>query len=116
MWVIEIFRCFQSFVSEHDAFHDVLLKCVIFECKDDISECDLIYISEDCSIEISKITKETWNESILIIFAKCRHGKSGAIINFIDSEDKLKFELNQKEALRRGFKITDDLKSQAILI
>lgn len=110
------FHNFQSYAADHGAIHDVPVEVRYFDCTDDIDECDLIYISEDCSIELSKITRKTRRECILIVSAKDGHGKPGAVINFVDSDGKLKFELDQKQARERGLKVTDDLKSLAILI
>jgi len=111
------FDSFRSYaVTHHSIWHDNPVEVRYFECTDDLRDCDLIYVSEDCSIEISKIVEETRDESILIVSGKSGYAKAGSIINFVDLGDKLKFELNLNEAQHRGLLISDSLKNLAILI
>ncbi len=107
---------FQSAVLEYNRMTNRPVEVRYFNCTDDINSCDLIYISRDCSIDINKIIKKTKNEPIVIISGKEGYGKAGSLINFVDYKGKLKFELNQKQAERRGFVVSDDLKKLAILI
>jgi len=87
-----------------------------FECTDNINECDLIYISEDCSLNIKSIVDETIDDSILIISGKEGYGAAGSIINFVDKQGKIGIELNQNQAKERGLILSGTLKSLAILI
>lgn len=110
------FNYFQSFASKHHLFKNHPIEVRYFACTDKIDECDLIYISEDCTVEIDKIVRKTRNEPILIVSGKDGYGSSGSVINFLDVQGKIKFELNQEQARQRGLKVSDDLKKIAILI
>ena len=110
------FKYFQSFASQHNQIKRHPIEVRYYACTDKIDECDLIYISEDCTIEIDRIVKKTRNEPILIVSGQQGYGSSGSVINFVDVEGKIRFELNQEQARQRGLKVSDELKKLAILI
>ena len=113
-------------MKDFESFQDLALKkstdqnCPIevryYDCTNAIDECHLLYISEECKIEIDKIVKRTKKEPVLIVSAKNGYGALGSIINFIELDGKLKIELNQAQAERRGLRVSDKLKSIAIVI
>jgi hypothetical protein len=107
---------FQTATLDGKLYNGYLVEVRYYNCTDDINSCDLIYISRDCKIDINRIIRKTRNESILIITGKEGYGDAGAIINFVDSGDKLSFELNQKQVKKRGLSVSDDLKSLATVI
>ena len=53
---------------------------------------------------------------MLIVSGKKGYGKSGSVINFVEMEGKLKFELNQSQATKRGLQVSEKLVNLAILI
>ncbi len=110
------FRYFQSIDFTVDKISDGPVEIRYFECTDNIDQCDLIYISEDCSLNIKSIVNQTIDDPILIISGKEGYGAAGSVINFIDKQGKISFELNQSQAQERGLIISDTLKSLAILI
>lgn len=110
------FESFQQLAQLRGRLKDNLIEVRYFRCTDNIDNCDLLYISEECTIDIKKIVKKTKKESILIVSGKNGYGKSGSIINFVESEGKLKIELNQEQAQERGLVILDNLMEISILI
>lgn len=110
------FETFQKLAFEKRVFHNYPIEVRYFERVNAIDECHLLYVSEECSIQIQKIIKKKKNKPILIISGKKGYGKSGSIINFIEIEGKLKFELNQSQANKRGLQVSDKLLNLAILI
>ena len=110
------FQHFLQLAAQRNQIKDAPVEVRFYACTDKIDECDLIYISEDCKIEIDKIVKKTRNEPILIVSGKDGYGQSGAVINFVEQEGKIKFELNQDQAEQRGLKVSDELKKIAVLI
>lgn len=113
-------------VKDFESFQDLALKnstdqnCPIevryFDCTQALDECHLLYISEECKIKINKIVKKTKKEPVLIVSGKNGYGALGSIINFIELDGKLKIELNQAQAEKRRLRVSDKLKSIAILI
>lgn len=110
------YKSFQKIAIEEAGFSEILIEVRYFDCMDEIEECNLIYISEECKIGIKKIIKKINDSSTLIVTGKAGYGEAGSIINFLDSEGKIKFELNQEEASKRGLRISDKLKALSIVI
>lgn len=81
-----------------------------------ISKCNIIYIPEDQSDEFEDIKEKLEGTSTLIITEKAGLGGKGACINFVEINDRLKFELNEDAISKANIQISDMLKSLAILI
>ncbi len=110
------FESFQKLAIDKHELKDNPIEVRYFDCADAIDECHLLYISEECEIEIEKIVKKTKSEPILIVSDQQGYGALGSIINFIESEGKLKIELNEAQALKRGLQVSDQLKNLAVII
>ena len=65
---------------------------------------------------MERIVKKTKNDPILIVSGKEGYGELGAVINCVDNNGKLKFELNQNQAHKRGLQVSDKLIDLAIVI
>jgi hypothetical protein len=112
----EDFKFFQSNAISQEFFGDQPVEIRYYECTDKLEECDLIYISKDCRIGVENIVKKTRKKPILIISGNDGDGMAGAVINFIDKQGKVKFELNESQAAQRGLMVSEELKALAILI
>ena len=110
------FQSFQKLALKKRGFHNNPIEVRYYECTDAIADCHLLYISEECKIDMEQIVKKTKNDPILIVSGKEGYGELGAVINFVESEGKLKFELNQNQAEKRGLEVSDKLKDIAIII
>jgi len=112
----EDFRAFQQMALEKGEFQNHPIEVRYFECTDEVEACNLIYISEKCEVDVNKLIRKTKNEPILLISGEKGYGESGVVINFVDTDGKLKFELNQQQANKRGLQVSDGLIDLAILI
>lgn len=112
----EDFRFFQANAINQAYFVNQPVEIRYFECTDKLDECDLIYISQDCRLGVDNIVKKTRKKPILIISGNDGYGMAGAIINFIDKQGKVKFELNESQAAQRGLMVSEELKALAKLI
>ena len=110
------FLSFQEFALEKKEIQGRPIEVRYYSCTNEINDCDMIYISEDCRIDIDKIIKKTKREPVLLISGKDGYGQMGSVVNFIEQNDKLRIELNEKQAIKRGLTISDKLRSIAILI
>ncbi len=110
------YQSFQKFALEKGEIQGRPIEVRYFECTAEISDCHIVYISEECKIDINDIVKKTKKEPVLLISGKDGYGRMGSVINFVDREDKLRIELNEKQAMKRGLKISNGLKALAILI
>ncbi|MCK5467677.1 MAG: YfiR family protein [Cyclobacteriaceae bacterium] len=113
---VKDFETFQKLAMEKRRSNSNPIEVRYFELTDSIDECHLLYVSEECKIQIEKIIEKTKKEPILIVSGEKGYGKSGSVINFVEIEGKLKFELNQDQANKRGLQVSDKLKMLAILI
>jgi hypothetical protein len=75
----------------------------------------MIVSDKDCD-NIDAIAAHTNGKPVLIITDKPGMGGKGAVINFVEQEGKIKFELNQSQAEKRGLKVSGSLTQLAILI
>jgi hypothetical protein len=112
----EDFRAFQQLAVEKGEFQGHPIEVRYFECSEEVEECHMIYISEKCEVDVNRLIKRTKNDPILIISGEKGYGESGSVINFVDMDGKLKLELNQQQASKRGLQISDGLIDLAILI
>ncbi|MCG8310300.1 MAG: YfiR family protein [Cytophagales bacterium] len=110
------FKCFQLLAAEKEAIHNFPIEVRYYECAETMDDCNLLYVSEACKIEMSEIIMKTKDEPILIVSGKAGYGKLGSIINFVDYDGKLTIELNQNQADKRGLRVSDKLKNLATVI
>ena len=93
----------------------------VFEVKkynsvDEVDECNILFVSSDAVDILGQIDSKTSSKPILIITDTPGMAKRGSIINFIEQNGKIKFELNQQKANSRNLVVSGSLASLAILI
>lgn len=81
----------------------------------EIGDCQILYIPREQSEELAKFNSIPQQKSILVVTDKPGMIKEGSVINFVDIDGKIRFELNQSNAQSRGLKIAASLLSLAIL-
>ncbi|MCK5705343.1 MAG: YfiR family protein [Cyclobacteriaceae bacterium] len=113
---VKDFESFQELALKKGRSQNYPIEVRYFDCLEAIDECHLLYVSEEFKIQIEKIVKRTKKEPVLIVSAKNGYGASGSIINFVESDGKLKIEFNKAQAERRGLQVSDKLKNIAIVI
>lgn len=110
------YQYFQGVVPNYE-INNRLVEVRYFNCTDNIDECDLIYLSETCNIEIGKVIEKTKNSPILVVSSRNGYGHCGSVINFVETTDgRIQIELNQQQARQRGLVFSTQLKEMAILI
>ena len=75
----------------------------------DIGKANILFIPDYQGYLIKDALKATDQTATLVIAEMEGLGKKGGIVNFIKVDEKLKFELNLKEAERRGLKVPEKL-------
>ena len=81
-----------------------------------ITKCNMIYIPAERSSQFEAVQKKLSGTSTLIITEKPGLGGKGAAVNFVEINDRLKFELNQAAISKARIQVSDMLKSLAIII
>jgi hypothetical protein len=92
------------------------LEVVKYENLGDIAECNILFISEDTIESLAEADSATEGSSVLIITDTPGMATKGPIINFIEQDGKIKFELNESKAAERKLIVSSSLTSLAILI
>lgn len=86
---------------------------------DDLNEigfCNILFVSQSYTNPIEAVISKFSNKNVLIITEQIGYGAKGAHINFLISENKLKFEVNLNAAKRSGLKCSSQLLGHAIII
>jgi hypothetical protein len=81
-----------------------------------IGSCQVLFVSRNYSPGIEDVVSKIGNKPILIVAEQPDACKKGAYINFIISEEKLKFEINLQAATKAGLHISSQLLQHAILV
>jgi len=81
-----------------------------------IKDCQILFISYSEKHNIAAILNKTDRLPILTIADQKNAAQSGVIINFIVEDKKVRFEINNREALKAGIKIRSDLLNLAMKI
>ncbi len=94
-------------------FQNVVIK--EFKSVEDIVDCQVVYISSNVNFSknASAILDKVNGNSTLIITESEGATKTGAMINFVIREDKLKFEIHKENAAKFGLQISSKLESMS---
>jgi len=83
---------------------------------EDIQNCQLLFVPENCPIPIETITAKFAKRPVLIVTEREGLAEKGAHINFILSETKLKFEFNLNAIDDTGIRVSSNLLKHAIIV
>jgi len=75
---------------------------------------NIIYFSPDIIKPVSTAAAKYKNKGALVVAESAGACKSGASINFVTLESRLKFEYNKSAAVKAGLKANDDIKGLAV--
>lgn len=90
------------------------IKVKVFSSVDEVTDCHVIYISPGKTNQISQLSSKIKREGTLIV-SDNRGGISlGAGINFIISDDKLKYEISKNHIEQQGMKVSSNLLKMGI--
>lgn len=92
------------------------LNVVKINSLDELSNCHVLFIPERQSNKLDEVNEKTQGKNILVVTEKNGMAAQGAVINFIEEGGKLKFELNQEQAEKRGLKVSGSLISLAKIL
>jgi hypothetical protein len=82
----------------------------------DISFCNILFVSKNYNNPIESVIAKFSDKNVLIITEQIGYGVKGADINFLISENKLKFEVNLNAAKKARLKLSSQLLEHAIII
>ena len=93
-------------------------KIVIKKCKSvaEAKGSHIIYLSDSKIGDFAAVRTLANQGNALLLTSKDNYGKNGSMINFIQKDGKMQFELNQTAAKQAGLIISNKLSSLAVLI
>jgi hypothetical protein len=93
-------------------------KIKIIEYQDlyEIKNCDIVFIPSDSPYRLNSILSKFSKKPVLVVTEKTGYAKSGAHINFVLIQDKLKFEINLKALKETNLKVSSVLLQHAIIV
>jgi len=94
----------------------LILEVKNFSSIEGIDDCNILFVSEGDVDKLAKICEKTIAKPILIITDSPGMAKQGSVINFVEKNGKIKFELNEKNAISRGLIVSASLANLAIII
>lgn len=80
----------------------------------EVSKCHILFVAYGKTKELTEIVGKLNNGSTLIVTENRTAIEKGSCVNFIITEDKLKFELKSSNASKVGLKIHSNLENMAI--
>jgi hypothetical protein len=87
-----------------------------FDKLEEIGPCHILFIPRKASFPFSDILAKIESKGTLTITEKAGYAKKGAAINFVEVDDKLKFEANPKSINDAGLKASSQLLKLAIIV
>ena len=87
-----------------------------FNNASEVTDCHVVFIDKSKSGEFDGVNAKVSGKGTLVITDKNGLGSKGSGINFKTVDNKLKFELNQKDLETANLKVSGALSSMAILI
>lgn len=87
-----------------------------FYTPEEISDCNILFISANSKIPLDKILEKTKSKNTLIISEQQGYAKLGCAINFIVVNAKLKFEANTKAINSAGLTASSQLLKLAVIV
>lgn len=83
---------------------------------EDLTACHIVFIAQPVPAGISTLTTRLHERHILTIGDTADFAKRGGIINFIEREGKIRFEINAKSAQQAQVRISSQLMSLANVV
>ncbi len=111
-----IYKELSAMASNKKVVNGRSMEVIKYKSASEIGDCSILYVSTAQSGVVSKINATHKNNPILIVTDQPGMASKGSVINFIEKDGKIKFELNQSNAELRGLKVSSALSSLAILI
>ena len=112
----ELYKDLLTMASAKKETNGLTMEVKLFKTIENISDCNLLFLSDQFCDQIGKVKDVVSGKPILIMTDKKGMAKNGAIINFVEDAGKIKFELNQSAADQLGLIISSSLANLAILV
>ena len=83
---------------------------------DDASSCHLLFMCAEESWQLKKAISVIGDKNVLIVTEGRGLALKGSCINIIEIDEKMKFEINEKNIVKAGLKVSNQLLSLGIIV
>lgn len=92
------------------------IKVKSFATASEVERCHILFLPKEKSSDLSAVAAKAKSNNSLLVTESDGAAKNGSIINFIEANGKVRFELNLAAAKAHELKISSDLQRLAILV
>ena len=78
--------------------------------------CNILFVSRSEPASVGEIVGALAGSPVLLVGEQDRFARKGGMINFIEVDKKVRFEINESDAKRAGLKISSQLLKLATLV
>lgn len=111
-----IINSINSMASSRKTKDGVAIEVKSYGSVNEIDDCNILFVSKNVIEKLSQIVTQVASKPVLIITDMPGMATQGSMINFVETEGKMKFELNATKASSKGLIVSGSLASVAILI
>ncbi|MES2395131.1 MAG: YfiR family protein [Bacteroidota bacterium] len=103
-------------IAAEEKINKKKIKVAEYETIDEPDSYNILFVSKNSPVPIEDVVSKFAGKPVLIVAEKEGYASKGAHINFFISDNKLKFEINQKAASKAGIKISSQLLRHAVIV
>lgn len=107
----EDWNSWQSLAAQQATFRGQKLKIIRFDDPSKVRDCQVLYISENCTFDEQTVMNSLRDAAVLIVSAREKGVR--AMIQFIDKPGKLLFEIDENLAHKHHLKFDEGIKKLA---
>lgn len=82
----------------------------------DVGNCEILFVPHNGTPPLDNVLSRMSGRQVLIVTEQQGLGAKGAHINFIEEDNRLKFEINIKAALQSKIRISSQLLQHAVIV
>lgn len=87
-----------------------------FNSVNEITNCHIVFLPKNQNGSLATAAQKTKGMNALLITESPGAAKKGAVVNFVNKDGRVRFELNKQRATSHGLKISSDLQKLALPI
>jgi hypothetical protein len=80
------------------------------------SRCNIVFVSRDDQARVDDVVAGLAGSPVLLVGEQDRFARKGGMINFVEIDQKVRFEINEAAAKKAGLKISSQLLKLATIV
>ena len=112
----DLYKDLKQMAATKKQTNGLTIEVISFSSASNVSNCNLLFVTPKFCNQIDEVSASLSGKPTLIVSDKKGMAKEGAVINFVEDNGKIKFELNRSAADKIGVVISGSLTSLAIIV